>query len=306
MKQNIILTLIIVGGFAAIFGLSNFIEQNRPPIDAVYDDQDLYFSGEKLKQMSLGFNGLIADYYWVSALQYIGHKMLNSKEKPNLDDLRPLNPRLLYPMLDTATTLDPDFTAAYNYGAVVLPAIDVEQAIKIAEKGIATQPDNWRFNQHLAYIYWVNKDFVKAAQVYADGAKKPNAPPWFTQMSARMQAEGGSRKVAREMYQQMYDEAENNQTKELAALRLLQIESFDERDAIRPILQNFQQKNGGCPNNWREVFSDLRTVKLPNGRGLNFDQTSSPLDPLKFPYSLTNQDGKCEVGISDDSKIPKL
>src|SRR5215213_6851345 len=136
MKRSSLKTLglytVILLGFAAIFGLSNFIESSRPPLPEGFEDEDLALQGAKLRGFSLGLEGLIADWYWMQSLQYIGDKVLKSKADINLENLQPLNPRLLYPMLDNATDLDPQFIAVYSYGAVVLPAINAEQAIKIA------------------------------------------------------------------------------------------------------------------------------------------------------------------------------
>lgn len=146
--KTFISVAIIILGFAAIFTLSNFLETNRPELPEGYTDQDLALQGEKIKGFALGAEGLLADWDWVRLLQYLGQKMENSKYKTiDAGDLRSINPRLVYPYLDNATTLDPQFMAAYYYGAVVLPAIDTELAIKIAEKGIKNNPDEWRLYQ---------------------------------------------------------------------------------------------------------------------------------------------------------------
>ncbi len=305
MKQIVLLTAIILLGFPAQFGLSRFLEANQSPLPPDIAEADLYFKGETLKKISLGFDGLIADYYWMSALQYFGNKVANYHGEIQIDNLKPLNPRLLYPMLDIATTLDPNFTPAYIYGSMLLPAIDVDQAIKISEKGVAAEPDNWQMYHNLGFIYWKKGDYKNAAEIYTQGAIKPDAPDWMKQMGANMLAQGGSRNLAREMYYQIYESAPNHQTKELAESRLSQIDSFDERDAIRHALEDFQKQNTHCPVSWREVLPLLKSIKLPNGEGLHFDSSGAPLDPSNVPYLLVNEDNKCDVGLDwKTSKIP--
>ena len=243
----------------------------------------------------------------MQSLQYIGDKVSKSNEQViNLENLRPLNPRLLYPLLDNATNLDPQFIVAYSYGAVVLPAIDANQAIKITEKGIRENPNEWRLYQHLGYIYWRMKNYEKAAEVYQNGTKIAGVPPFMQMMVAQMKSQGGSRGTARAMYEQMLDQSQDSQTKEIAALRLLELESLDERDVIRPILNDFRAKNNRCANNWREIFPQLRTQKTQNGKNLQFDaNTFSPLDPSGIPYIIFNQNEACEVRIDTQlSKIP--
>lgn len=306
--KTYIAAAVIVFGFTAVFGLSDFLEKNRPALPENYIDEDLSLQGEKLKGYSFGFEGLIADWYWMRSLQYIGEKVLNSREETvNFDDLRPLNPRLLYPLLENATTLDPHFSEAYAYGAVVLPAINPEQAINFTEKGIANNPEDWRLYQYLGYIYWKLENYEKAAEVYEKGSQIGKAPPFMRMMSAKMKNEGGSRETARAIYSQMFEEAQDKQIKESAALRLLQLDSLDERDAIRLALENFQAINNRCPANWREIFPLLRSIKLSNDKSLRFDATTlAPLDPTNFPYLLqAAENGRCGVSLdTSNTKIP--
>jgi tetratricopeptide (TPR) repeat protein len=305
-KQTIISIVAIIFGFGLIFVLSNFIKSSRPSLPDNYIDEDLALQGAKLKGYSLGFEGLIADWYWMQSLQYIGDKVIKSNANINLENLRPLNPRLLYPFLDNATDLDPQFMACYSYGAVVLPAIDPQQAIKLTEKGIVKNPNEWRLLQHLGYIYWRLGNFEKASETYENGSKINGAPPFMKLMSAQMKTQGGSRETARTMYEQMLAEAQDSQTKENAAIRLLEIESLDERDAIRTVLDNFKQKNGRCPTNWREIYPVLRNQKTPNGKTLRFESSAfAPLDPTNAAYLLIQNADKCDISVdSKSSKIP--
>lgn len=301
--KTFIATAVVIFGFAAVFALSNFIEKRAPPLPESYADEDLALQGAKLKGYALGFEGLIADWYWMQSLQYIGNKFLQSKETVNLENLRPLNPRLLYPYLDNATDLDPRFMAVYEYGAVVLPAIDARQAIKIAEKGIANNPNEWRLYQHLGYIYWRLEDYEKAAEAYANGAKIEGAPSFLKLMAAKMKSEGGSRETARVIYREMFEASDDKQVKENAALRLLELDSLDERDAMREALRNFKAKNNRCANNLQEILPLLREVKLPANNDFRVDKSNSLVDPSGAPYVLNKE--TCDVELDKEkTKIP--
>jgi tetratricopeptide (TPR) repeat protein len=308
--QTAVLVSVIILGLGFVFLLSNAMEAARvdAKIDAGADDEDLYLSSQRIKALSGDFNGLTADWYWINSLQYIGRRVLKAKEEGTLDvgDLRPLNPKLLYPMLDRTTTLDPNYRVAYTFGAVVLPAVDEELAIKLTEKGIAENPNEWRLYQHLGYIYWKRGDYEKAAQTYYMGSTIADAPSFMKQMSAKVRLEGGKRETAREIYTQIYQGAEDTQTRELIGMRLLQLDSLDERDAIKKALDDFRAKNGRCANSWGEVFGILRSVKLPSGKGLVFMQPNLPADPTGVPYILENTDGRCDVSLDPvNSNIPK-
>ena len=305
LKQIIYSVCILACGFTAVFFISGFLEKNRPALPVGFEDEDLALQGAKLKGYALGFEGLIADWYWMKSLQYIGDKFINSKVDVSIDDLSPLNPRLLYPYLDNATELDPKFMSVYEYGATVLPAVDKEQAIKLTKKGIVNNPNQWRLYHYLGFIYWRLGSYEEAAKVYEQGSQIAGAPDFMKLMAAKMKTEGGSREIARDIYRQMSEEAQDAQTKENAALRLLELDSLDERDAIRQVLDEFKLKNNRCPANWREIIPSLKNLKVLNNRPLRFDEFFSPVDPTDAPYLLKNQDGKCEPAIDiQTSKIP--
>jgi tetratricopeptide (TPR) repeat protein len=263
--------------FVAVIVSSQWLDAHRAAVDPQMEEERLYLTGKTLKRMSLGFNGLVADWYWMRSLQYVGQKIINHPGEFQLDDLSPLNLRLLYPLLDTATTLDPKFAVAYQYGAVVLPAISEDDAIRLIKKGMAENPENWRLYQHLGYIYWKRGDYKLAGEAYGEGARIAGAPRWMQEMSGRMAAEGGSHAMAREIYQRLYEETNDTSMKELMARRLMQVDSFEERDAIRDTLIGFRDRRNRCPTSWTE-------------------------DPADTPYVLSN-DG-CEVNLDLKSKVP--
>ena len=156
--------------------LSRWLDARRPPSDPNIEGERLYLTGNTAKRMSLGFNGLVADWYWMRSLQYVGRKILSTSSDVPLDDLGALNLKLLAPLLDTATTIDPPFLEPYEYAAVVLPAVNVDEAIRITKKGIAANPSVWRLYYHLGYIYWQRGDFKAASETYGAGAAIPGAP----------------------------------------------------------------------------------------------------------------------------------
>jgi len=281
--KTIALALVVVIGVTSAALLVRCLDTLRPPPDPNAIDESLYLNGKTARRISLGFNGLAADWYWMRSLQYVGRKIMNVEDVP-IDNLGQLNLKLLAPLLDTATTLDPEFLDPYEYAAVVLPALDVQEAIRITRKGIAANPNAWRLYQHLGYIYWQQHDYAAAAEVYGRGAELPGVPPWMQAMKARMAAEGGSRETAREIYTRMFEQSADEKVKDMAQKRLLQLDSLDQRDALRKLLVAYQTRTGRCPASWREI---------------NF--TSVPLDPSGAPYVL--KPGRCDVELGAGSEI---
>lgn len=291
------LLLTVLLGLASVVGLSRWLDSHRPPTDSKFEEEQLYLNGTTAKRISLGFNGLAADWYWMRSLQYVGRKIIGVPENIQIDSLGQLNLKLLAPLIDTATTLDPQFMEPYQYAAVVLPDIDLQQAIRITRKGIAANPSAWRLYQHLGYIYWQQRDFQAASEAYDQGSKLPGVPPWMEAMKAKMAAEGGSRELAREIYSRMYEQASNVKVKDMARRRLLQLDSLDQRDGLRKVLLAYQSKVGRCPSSWKEIELVLRALRM------DLDSTGAPLDPAGTAYVLV--DAGCDVEVDPKSEVPR-
>ena len=295
LRSIILPCVIIIAGFAAVVGLSGYLDRNRVELPDGYEDSDLAMNGSKLKGFALGFEGLMADWYWMRSLQYIGGKIVNAKTEINIDDLRDLNPRLLYPYLDNATDLDPHFIAAYSYGAVILPAIDPEKSIAITQKGIEKNPTEWRLYQHLGYIYWKLGRYGDAADTYEKGSQIAGSSSFMKLMAASMRTEGGSRATSRAIYRQMLADSQDEAVTITATRRLMGLDSLDEREAIDGVLADFKEKNGRCANSFGEIAIALFQVKLPEGRAFRVDAGKRLVDPSDAPYLLDKENCKAKL-----------
>ncbi|HEY0367339.1 MAG TPA: hypothetical protein VGC73_12785 [Pyrinomonadaceae bacterium] len=293
--RTLALALIVVIGMTCVALLVRRIDTLRPPEDPNAIDESLYLDGKTARRISLGFNGLAADWYWMRSLQYVGRKIINDRDVP-LDNLGLLNLKLLAPLLDTATTLDPEFLDPYEYAAIVLPAINVNEAIRITKKGIDANPNAWRLYHHLGYIYWQQHDYQAASEIYGRGAQIPGAPAWMEAMKAKMAADGGSRATAREIYTRMYEGAADEKVKNMARKHLLQLDSLDQRDGLRKLFAAYQARTGKCPSSWKDIEPVFRVLHIA------VDASGAPLDPSGAPYVL--RAGACEVDPDPKSEIP--
>ena len=293
--KTITLGLVVVVGMACAMLLLRWIDTLRPPVDPNVVDESLYLDGKTARRISLGFNGLAADWYWMRSLQYVGRKIINHPEDVPLDNLAQLNMKLLAPLLDAATTLDPQFLDPYEYAAIVLPSVDVQEAIRITQKGIDANPNAWKLYHHLGYIYWQQRNYEAASEIYGRGAAIPGAPPWMEAMKAKMAADGGSRATAREIYTRMFEQSTEESVKEMAHRRLLQLDSLDQRDVLRKLLTAYHTRVGRCPSSWRELENVFRAG------GVAVDSASAPLDPTGVPYVLRTD--TCNVELNPKSEI---
>ena len=296
-RRELPLVALLVACLGAAVGVARWMELRRPPqAEVAQVSEELYVTPQVARRVSLGFNGLAADWYWLRTLQYVGRKISAHQGQIQIDDLGALNLKILAPLLENATTLDPQFVAAYEYGAVVLPAVDTDAAIKLVNKGIEANPQAWRLRSYLGYIYWQRGRYREASEAYAAAARVEGAPAWVAAMSAQMSTRGGSRETARAIYETMLRTTEEARTKEMALNRLAQLESLDEMDALRRILAAYRERNGGrCASGWREIAPALRAARFAQ------DASGAPLDPGDVPYHFLAD--KCDVELGAESKV---
>jgi hypothetical protein len=304
-RRDPALVLVVVVGLSASVAMAHVLDARRPALRAAVPDEGPSLAPETARRLALGFGGLAADWYWLSALQYIGRKL--QEEPPTgrpgqppteLDRIKAVDPRVLVRLFEMITTLDPRFLGVYEFAAVVLPAVDAPAAVALLEKGIRANPEQWYLHQQLAYIYWQRGDYLAAADAFRRGARMTTAR-WMEFMAERMEREGDDPQVARAMYTRMYEQAQDAQVRQWALKRLMELRSLQERAAIRGVLSAFVDAARRCPRGWAEVSAPLRAA------GLTVHPEGPPLDPSGAPYLLVVSPAGCDVTLHPSSTVPR-
>jgi hypothetical protein len=293
-------------GFGASVAMARVLDAGRPALQASLADEAPYLSPETARRLVLGFGGLAADWYWLNALQYVGRKLqeqaqragLRPEQSVELDRIQVLDPQVLVRLFEMITTLDPRFVAVYEFAAVVLPTVDAAAAVALLEKGIQANPDQWYLHQQLAYIFWERGDYLAAADAFRRGARMTTAK-WMDHMADRMESRGDDPHVARAMYTRMYEQAQDEQVKQWALNRLMELRSLQEREAIRGVLSAFVTANARCPQAWTDVAAELQAA------GLKVHVQGPPLDPSGVPYVLVLSPLGCDVTLHASSRVPR-
>jgi hypothetical protein len=306
VKRTLALTLVLVLAFGVSVAIAHVLDAGRPALRATLADEAPYLAPETARRLALGFGGLAADWYWLNALQYVGRKIqeqahtsrLDYEQAVELDRIKAVNPRVLVGLFDMITTLDPRFTAVYEFAAVVLPAVDPSAAVALLEKGIQANPEQWYLHQQLAYIFWQRGDNMAAADAFRRGARMTTAR-WMEYMAERLERQGDDPNVARAMYTRMYEQAQDEQVKQWALKRLMELRSLQERDVIRRVLSDFVASNARCPRAWTDVAPALQAA------GLTVHPQGPPLDPAGTPYLLVIGPLGCDVSLHRSSTVPR-
>ena len=266
-----LLLLVLPGGFTGLWKLQHGIDKERAGMQQE-EDVVLLRSGKLVKLMSLDYAPLVAAIYWTRAVQYYGNKKLNQD----------VNLKSLWPLLDVATTLDPNMIPAYRFGSTFLaepPPRGAGQpllAVKLLERGIAANPDQWRLYMDLGYVYYFElRDYKKSSEAFLKGSENPNAMFWMKVMAARIAEAGNSWDTSAFLWKQVYETSTDEQVKENARVHILLLRVDKDLDELSKLIAEYEKKEGRPPANLREVA----LAGLLRGE---------PVDPLGYRYVLKN------------------
>ena len=269
-----------------VWPAQRFIETHG---DGDGEDPDilLFSSPGLVKKMALGYDRLLADFYWMRTIQYFG--------RFDEADKRKIRYKNLYTLLDITTTLDPDYLDAYRTGCFFLAAEEPlgagspDEALKFLDKGLRDHPAEWRLFYDKGFVYyWYLQDFKAAGKTWLQAVKIPDAPEWFSGLAAMSLTRGGEFPVAIALWQDRYMQSTRENEKRTAKNRLISFKVAQDTWGWQALAEKYREENGDYPKSLQALASKF---------GLRYSLT----DPLGMPYRYDQQTGA--AALADDTEI---
>jgi tetratricopeptide (TPR) repeat protein len=285
-RRDFAVIVLAVLAFAVAVSLQ-IVRDRRYPREESDRAQILYIrSGEALKRLTLSFDALAADVYWIRAIQsYGGDRLSGPKARTKY--------QVLYPLLDLTTTLDPYFNIAYRFGAIFLSEAypdglgRPDQSEALLRKAIAVMPQKWQYYHDIGFIYyWRMRDYQTAAKWFQQAAAQPNAPTWLQPLAASMLVHGNDRTAARFLWLQIA-KSEEPWLRRNAERALLQLQAMDDIDKLQAVIQRFPAPPGQ-QYSWDDLLRRRVLIR-------------QPVDPLGAPYVIDPATG--HVSVSQQSPL---
>lgn len=282
-RTTVIALSILLAGLAGSVLASRSLAKMH---DQIALQEVLYLpSAKTVKAISLGYTGLMADVYWTRVVQYYGRKHQADS----------MTYKLLPPLLDITTTLDPHLDIAYEFGAFFLSqkppqgAGAPDEGIELVRKGIANNPTHWRLFYDLGFIYWMEKkDYKSASAAFYEGAKIPGAQPWMLTVAGTMAQGGNDLQMARNLWDEVLKSTKDPMIRSNASQRLACINSDEAVIELHKRADAYAQHFGRKPSSMRDL------VEVGLLRGI-------PTDPAGNPYEINSYG---EVVVKDQRKLP--
>ncbi len=174
---------------------------------------------EFAKTMSLGFDAILADYYWLQAVLLAGESPNPTAESTRLGRL-----------VDVVTTLDPWVDHPYRFAAVWLTNTleDVRLGNMLLRRSFPYHPDEWRNRFYLGFnLFYYLDDPGAAADALEAASRMSGAPMYLPRLIARLRSESADLAAAEIFLEQLVQTTEDEAARASyqAALDEIQVES---------------------------------------------------------------------------------
>lgn len=299
INKKTLIFFIFSAGFIGFLML--FLNLMIRGLDVAYvlpeDDSQRKWDPKLLRMVSFGHLPAVLDWLWVKGLseQAIDHVPQG------------VHPELYY-RLDLITDLDSAFYMAYFAGANLLAVIRNDamgardlliKAKKFRGSELDTYPkkfiqtqwkDPWKISLLLGYVYLMElNDMPNASIEFQEASQYPQAPPYLTRLSKRLQASGGQYEVGLKLLEFLARSTEDERVLERLerqhhSLQIAQF-IFHLNEQFKEYLKAQNRLQGGL-SDW-ELFVEKEKISLrdPWGGDLRFNlsggvTTSTPYEKV--------------------------
>ena len=190
---------------------------------------------------------LAADGIWLQMIQYYGQHSLSDREYKYLGH-----------MFDLLTYLAPQFTKAYNFGALLLvsDARDPAGALKLLDKGISLNPEEWSIPFTKGFINYIFLgDYREAGRWFTISSRLSGAPEMAGRFAAFAMKKGGDINTSRELWMEIYNKSRNQTEKEIAKMYIDEIDRQLIIEKLNGVISAYHAQKGEWPGGLQQLVS---------------------------------------------------
>lgn len=264
-------------------------ENSKVPIEKVKFNLP---SPEVTKISSFGYTNFVSDIIWLQFVQYMGG--LGRGDVKYLPEISSL--------LDTITTLDPNFIDAYEVGAYALADNDdFGKAITLLNKGVKNVPNEWFFDYQAGFMYYIyKKNKVQAIQYFEKSMKIKNSPPILPKLVALLKERLNSDDydVQLELWKTIYEKSKEHDDKrnmERASKKIIEITIKKDLKYLQSIIDKYNSENENSddivypddnkPKKEKKVSEEVKKPIKELKDLIDLKLVAKlPFDPFKRPY----------------------
>ncbi len=220
------------------------------------DDELLYLpNGKYLSVLSLGHANLLADLFYLWAIQYYS-------DYERADRRRYVE----HVFGSVITELDPHYIDAYWLGALILivETGDLDAGIRLLDRGTERNPDNWILPYLAGWECYHAKDYDRSVRYFELAATIPGAPTAVRRMKAGLTARMGDEEQALQVWHSILeDPASDELSTKIAQRKVRELQTKVDIRALTRLVERFRTDNGRWPRVLEELVQRSYTRALP-------------------------------------------
>ena len=235
-------------------------------------------SGQYLKFATFGNSSLLADLIYVWAIQYYSDYTI-----PDMYEY-------LDHIFSIINELDPGYLDPYDIGAVIAAyeAEDLDLALKILDRGLEKNPEQWLFPYMAAhYAQMIKKDHKLAQEYYKKAMNIEEVPPIVERLYANAIFKSMDYKRALQTWLEIYKTAKDERIKKIASNHLYNITATIDIQKINEAIEKFKESYGRNPMELSQLVRAGFLDSLPkdlDGKEYIYDSQTGEVKTPTIPW----------------------
>ena len=235
-------------------------------------------SGQYLKFATFGNSSLLADLIYVWAIQYYSDYTI-----PDMYEY-------LDHIFSIINELDPGYLDPYDIGAVIAAyeAQDLDLALKILDRGLEKNPEQWLFPYMAAhYAQMIKKDHKLAQEYYKKAMNIEEVPPIVERLYANAIFKSMDYKRALQAWLEIYKTAKDERIKKIASNHLYNITATIDIQKINEAIEKFKESYGRNPMELSQLVRAGFLDSLPkdlDGKEYIYDSRTGEVKTPTIPW----------------------
>ncbi|MBA7645072.1 hypothetical protein ES703_52824 [subsurface metagenome] len=235
-------------------------------------------SGQYLKFATFGNSSLLADLIYVWAIQYYSDYTI-----PDMYEY-------LDHIFSIINELDPSYLDPYDIGAVIAAyeAEDLDLALKILDRGLEKNPEQWLFPYMAAhYAQMIKKDYKLAQEYYKKAMNIEGVPPIVERLYANAIFKSMDYKRALQTWLEIYKTATDERIKKIASNHLYNLTTTIDIQKINEAIEKFKESYGRNPMELSQLVRAGFLDSLPkdlDGKEYIYDSRTGEVKTPTIPW----------------------
>jgi hypothetical protein len=201
--------------------------------------------GGALQEMSrrplffFGFRNVLADAFWLEAIQVVGNK-----------DLSPADYDRLYELLNVVANFDPKFEIPYFLGGLVLGQSPdhARKALLVLERGGGQYPAEWRFPFYMGFTHYFSLgDAIAGGRAMAEAARLPGSPAYLPGLASRMLSEAREPDAALRLLEPIVRQETDPARRAVLERRIRDVTVERDLQTLERAVEGYREKTGTVP-----------------------------------------------------------